>query len=291
MNNLIYNMSDSIVMRDLKQLMANSFKVECFVAGVSLMKEFGSARRHSVQEHFGVNQYVNGGIITEPEGEKRREIKPGEVFFIKPGYRANTINLAPGKTSCNYIIMAASILDVHDPLSFLEFPMKTSKETASEIAKIHAESMSLAGVKDINILDYLLRRNSIALRLLRLVLEVSVIKPGLKEALVKSERLMPALKYIHRYYQEPLTTRDMAACLHLSEPRFFALFKSVIGLSPGQYLQKVRLKKAQELLAVTEMRVHEIASHVGYEDPFHFSRIFRKNFNISPEQFRKELRS
>lgn len=289
MDNAIYKMSDSIAMKKLSQLIANSFKVECFVAGVSPMKEFGSARKHSVQEHFGVNQYANGGIITEPEGGKPREIKEGEVFFIKPGYRAHTINLAPGKTSCNYIIMASSVLEVYDPLSFLEFPMKTSKDTAAEIAKIHAESLKLAQVEDVNILDYLLRRNLLALRLLQLALEVSEIKPDLEEILIKSERLMPVLTHIHRHYQEPLTTKDMAACLHLSEPRFFALFKNIIGLSPGRYLQKVRLKKAQELLAVTEMRINEIASLVGYEDPFHFSRIFKKNFNISPEQFRKEL--
>ena len=119
--------------------------------------------------------------------------------------------------------------------------------------------------------------------------EVSEIKPDLKEILVKSERLMPVLKYIHRYYQEPLTTKDMAACLHLSAPRFFALFKSIMGLSPGQYLQKYRLKKAQELLTVTDMRIQEVACQTGYEAPFHFSRIFKKNFKTSPEQFRKEL--
>ena len=64
-------------------------------------------------------------------------------------------------------------------------------------------------------------------------------------------------------------------------------FKRVYGISVQEYLLRVRMQKAKELLKATELQIQEIGERVGYEDQLNFSRIFRKYEGISPSEYRR----
>jgi len=66
------------------------------------------------------------------------------------------------------------------------------------------------------------------------------------------------------------------------------LFKTEVGLSPAQYLKKIRMEKACQLLETSFLRVKEIAAAVGYNDHTHFEREFKKAHGLTPLQHRAE---
>ena len=58
-------------------------------------------------------------------------------------------------------------------------------------------------------------------------------------------------------------------------------------ISPAQYILSLRMVNAQSLLENTEYNIGEIAEIVGYDNPLYFSRVFKKEYGISPVQYRK----
>jgi len=63
-------------------------------------------------------------------------------------------------------------------------------------------------------------------------------------------------------------------------------FKEATGYSPKEYVLRVRLSRAKELLTLTPRSVEDIAATVGFDDPYYFSRLFRRKEGMSPTQFR-----
>ena len=81
---------------------------------------------------------------------------------------------------------------------------------------------------------------------------------------------------------------EEAAARKISEVHFRRLFRKSAGLPPGQFLLECRMRLARNLLANTSMRIGEIAAETGFNDMFHFSRIFKKRFGKSPVAYRKK---
>lgn len=85
-----------------------------------------------------------------------------------------------------------------------------------------------------------------------------------------------------------ISVEDLAVRFHL-HPRYFASrFKKRTGLPPGHFLRALRLDLAKRMLLETDAGVQEIGQRVGYEDPFYFSRLFRKHVGLSPTEFRQQ---
>jgi AraC-like DNA-binding protein len=70
---------------------------------------------------------------------------------------------------------------------------------------------------------------------------------------------------------------------------FASLFRHQTGMAPIEYFIHLRIRGACRLLDTTTLTVREIGYRVGYEDPYYFSRMFRKLMGLSPRQYR-ELR-
>lgn len=98
-------------------------------------------------------------------------------------------------------------------------------------------------------------------------------------------RIDKALKKIHSNYREPMDVENLAGLVNMSVSAFHRAFKDVTSSSPIQYIKKVRLNKAKDLLEERGLRVGEAASRVGYESPTHFSREFKRYFGTSPVEF------
>src|SRR5438309_5256486 len=77
---------------------------------------------------------------------------------------------------------------------------------------------------------------------------------------------------------------ELALLVSLSPSRFSHLFKSEVGMPFTQYLKKARLEKARKLLEESSMPVKLIALGVGYKDPAHFEREFKKAYGVRPSQ-------
>lgn len=97
-----------------------------------------------------------------------------------------------------------------------------------------------------------------------------------------------ARQVINEQYSHKLTLEGMCKLTFLSSSHFSALFKQYTGLSFINYLTRVRIDKARELLLQPHYKIYEIAALVGYDDFRHFSKTFRKFEGVNPRQFREK---
>jgi len=103
---------------------------------------------------------------------------------------------------------------------------------------------------------------------------------------VDDRRIAWAVDHMYRHLAEPLAVPALAARLNLSPSRFRDLFSTQTGIAPGQYLRRLRLRRARLLIERTFLTVKEVMGLVGYNDPSHFSRDFRRYHGVAPSALR-----
>ncbi|MBQ4151295.1 MAG: helix-turn-helix transcriptional regulator [Clostridia bacterium] len=101
-----------------------------------------------------------------------------------------------------------------------------------------------------------------------------------------ADRLSPAMLQIEQRYMEPLTVKILAHSCSMSESVFTRSFKRVYGCTPVQYLIKVRLEAAKELLAASDISFDEIAKRCGFKSAKYFGDILKKNEHVTPRELR-----
>jgi AraC-like DNA-binding protein len=95
--------------------------------------------------------------------------------------------------------------------------------------------------------------------------------------------------YIHERYMEALSIPALAAASGVNRNRLAYVFRKHTGIGPGDYLLQYRLNQAKTLLLANRAPLHEVAQAAGFNDPFHFSKAFKKQFEISPSEFRAKF--
>ncbi len=99
-----------------------------------------------------------------------------------------------------------------------------------------------------------------------------------------------ALKTIQNNYAGKLDVEQLAGTANLSVSAFHRAFKEITSDSPMQYLKKIRLSKAKDLMLQEDMKAYIAADKVGYESSSQFSREFKRYFGQSPAEMMRELR-
>lgn len=102
---------------------------------------------------------------------------------------------------------------------------------------------------------------------------------------VKDDRLMAIVNYIQTKYQT-VTLEDVAEEFHLSTPYVSKYIKEKSGKTFGEHLTQIRMKKAKTLLKNGNMTIENVAQSVGYPNVEHFIRSFKKQFEMTPTQYR-----
>lgn len=98
-------------------------------------------------------------------------------------------------------------------------------------------------------------------------------------------RLIEIRNYIQTNYAT-ITLEDLSEKFYLSKPYLSKYIKEKSGMTYGEIVKKVRLKKAKTLLKTTNMTVESISTTIGYQNVEHFNRIFKKTYNMTPIQYR-----
>lgn len=100
-------------------------------------------------------------------------------------------------------------------------------------------------------------------------------------------RLLIINRYLRRHYQEPITLDLLANLIGCNSVYLSNTYSKVFNISPIQSLQKIRMKKAKELLSNTEFSIKEICEKVGYVSISQFGTLFKKHFGITPSECRR----
>ena len=92
--------------------------------------------------------------------------------------------------------------------------------------------------------------------------------------------------YMQSELHRQLSVEDMALKQGLSVSHFSSLFRKATGMAPIDYFIHLKLQKACLLLYSSNMKVKKVAAEIGYNDPYYFSRLFKKYMKVSPDQYR-----
>jgi len=102
-----------------------------------------------------------------------------------------------------------------------------------------------------------------------------------------SDPVSKSIEFMREHLSEKLSLDGIASSCGLSLSHFCFLFKSKTQRTPLDYLTHLRIQQACQLLDFSGLKTGEIARKTGYEDPFYFSRVFKKIMGSSPQQYRK----
>ncbi len=102
------------------------------------------------------------------------------------------------------------------------------------------------------------------------------------------EMVSMAIHFMRENIQRKLKIDEIAAFAGFSVSHFSSLFHKITGFSPISYLTHLKIQQACYYLDNTDMKVNQISMKIGYDDPFYFSRTFRKEMNISPADYRNK---
>lgn len=96
------------------------------------------------------------------------------------------------------------------------------------------------------------------------------------------------IEYMKNNISVRLTINDMATEFAYSPSHFQNIFKTKTGIAPIDYFIQLKVQRACQLLALSDLRIKEVAAAVGYSDPFYFSRLFHKIMGSSPLAYKSK---
>lgn len=177
------------------------------------------------------------------------------------------------------------LFETIDLFSMLQMPLKLDADHGREAGQIIQELQSPTGANDGLYLS--VRRMELAWGILRIVSHVSVPRPEAWELVKVSDRLRPLLQYLRANLAESITVGEMASQAHMCESAFHLYFRKHMGRTPMDYLKFLRLNEAAQRLNSPDVAVRQVADAVGFCNPFHFSREFKRQFGLSPQAYRQ----
>jgi AraC-like DNA-binding protein len=241
-------------------------------------------------DFYEICYVVSGKGTISVEGVTYK-VSAGDIFFHKPGERHK------GKTFSRdpYELLVIGLDMVDEELQFMLF------EKASKLSQ-KFDIKQKRNVRDIfeNLLKEVRQRNIGHIILVRaFLMEIFVVI--VREMLGQSRETdyipriinthnkdlsRKAVEYLTANYKERLTVGKIAKRFYLSSYHFSRLFKKETSFSLIEYLVRIRIQESAKLLLTTNRAVKEIAYEVGFQDPYYFSKVFKKVYKSTPTQYR-----
>jgi AraC-like DNA-binding protein len=102
--------------------------------------------------------------------------------------------------------------------------------------------------------------------------------------------VLGVLEELNRRLTQPTTLEELADLAGFTAQHLNRVFRKALGMTPLQYLYRMRMEQAARLLRDDRQTIRAIAQAVGFDDPYYFSRMFRQHFKQSPAQYRAALK-
>ena len=236
----------------------------------------------------GAGKYhINGSILDVQEGDLL-VFNPGvshQAIFIKE-YEVPTTEFFVGFTDIHFPGFPDNFL----PVPGDGYILHTSGELRQKLFKICSSMEAEKSVCRQG--RYFMLKAYLMQLILYVVREQSVSTPVTGsyafESANKKYVVEQILNYFEDHYNEKISLDQIAENMYLSPFYISKIFKSETGDTPIRHLINSRLEKAKELLSTgCPDSVQEVAALVGYDDAYHFSKLFKKRFGITPTQARK----
>ncbi|WP_248928796.1 AraC family transcriptional regulator [Paenibacillus hamazuiensis] len=226
--------------------------------------------------------YICGGEGWIRIGDTTYEPKPGQLFFIPAGTQ-HSFSAVSDNTFTKYWCHFTSNV-VFEPLfKYYRLPYFIGAAGENEVERAFAK---LTGGLCEDAPSVTLRVKAAIFEIVSYYINRSV-SPEMKKAAPPSIRKLNALiQYIDSRLNEDIKIEDLAEVIHYHHNYVIKYFKSLLGMTPMQFIYNRRLEKAKNLLTHTDIALSEVAVTTGFSDLCHFSKSFKKHLGVTPKQFR-----
>lgn len=99
-----------------------------------------------------------------------------------------------------------------------------------------------------------------------------------------------SILYMRDHLEDKVSLQDIAFHVGYSSSRFSAIFSEKTSISPIDYYNQLKIQRACSYLQFSDLKLNEIAFRLGYYDPFHFSKAFKQEMEITPREYRKRYK-
>lgn len=239
-------------------------------------------RRNGAEEHILIVCDAGSGFCRTPEGSI--PLGPRQFILIPAGtpHEYGADDEDPWTISwCHFTGIYGDILSQRLPLGRGPFSI-------APIAESEARGLFELAF-DVMKRGFSLEHLTVASALIRAVLAVLAFdNPALETGADRhgNRYVEAAVEYINRNLAKPMSVDTIARAVGLSASRLTQLFRSHVGQPPKRYLRRERVLRACHYLDATDATISQVAELVGYADPLHFSRVFRRVLGRSPRQYR-----
>jgi AraC-like DNA-binding protein len=218
------------------------------------------------------------------------EAGPGEIIFVNSRVPHMTEVIEPSRTG----LLQFRESDFHDsevskvikysmrfrPETYYPAKVIKSPELFDTIESLFIEQMEKREAHEVFIKSYILRILGILYR--EGILSDAERVYNMREV----QKILPILSYINQSYAENITLEDASERLNFDPSYFCRIFKTATGATFTEYLNFVRISKAEKMLSKTRQSILEISEAVGFSSVSYFTRIFKKYRSCSPRVYR-----
>jgi len=257
--------------------------------------------RHEDEARYHSHDYLEMAFVLSGVGKYHIEdaiydVKEGDLIIFNPGVRHQALFLPEAEVpTTEFFIGFSDIQFPGYPFNYLPTPddsfiMHTSGELRQKIFKIcssmEAEKAVVRPGKYFMLQSYLMQ---VLLLVIREQCESEMQQSSFVfESTNKKYVVEKIITYFEDHYSEKISLDQIAANMYLSPFYVSKIFKSETGDTPIRHLINIRLERAKELLENGYRgSIQEVAAMVGYDDAYHFSKLFKRYYGITPTQAKK----
>ena len=103
------------------------------------------------------------------------------------------------------------------------------------------------------------------------------------------EMMEKLLRFMEEHIaDEDLKIEELAEAVHMGRTVFYGKIKALVGMSPSDFLRRLRMQRAEELIARSKMNFSQIAFRIGFSDPKYFTKCFKKETGMTPSEYRQQ---
>lgn len=253
------------------------FFEHCHVLCIEVSDRSCNARKW-MNGQLDAKPIVHGDIFIIPEQIRYREQWDGDIEFISLALESRFVAQLADELANSTAVEILPHFPSPDPLIYqIGIALKSALESDGLASLLYAETMATA------LVAHLLRYYSSRAHQGAIAKSTGgPFKSGLPKLTLKR-----VTDYIIDHLDQDLSLSELASLAHLSRHHFSRLFKQATGVSPHQYVIQQRVNRAKQLLLHGELSVAEVAYQVGFANPSHLSRHFRRIMGVSPKQLQR----
>ncbi len=244
---------------------------------------------------------VYGGEGIHFSGQTEHRIKAGDVFVIngsvEHGYRDTSklclVNILFLPDNMNLSLLDLPMSSAFHLLFTLEPEFRAQYEAAGYLHLTKEQLAAVMALVDVMESELQQRRKGYRMLVCGCFMQLAALLIRYYE---EPDRAIPpkmlkmseVMVYLHSNYRSRVSIEQLSASTGMSESTLSRAFKQAVGTTPLDYCNRLRLRRAAELLRTTDMSISEIAEASGFDDSNYFSRIFSKQLGLSPRIYRQK---